>query len=186
MTRTTTLRLVAPLAAIVAALSIAACGDDNSSDDSANSAEASTTTQTVAVQSVSGAGDVLVNDQGQVLYTNNRDSAGKVACTGECAAIWVPLTLPSGTTSPTGPSDVASQLGTEAGPNGDMQVTFDGKPLYTFTQDMPGEASGDGFNDSFAGTSFTWSVASVGGSSGGGQAAQTTTSSSNSSGGYGY
>ena len=189
MTRTTTLRPAAPLVAVATALLLAACGGSNSSDDSTNtsaSTSASGGGQTVAVKSVSGVGDVLVDANGQVLYTNDMDSAKKVACTGECAAIWVPLTLPSGTTSPTGPSDVASELGTVAGANGEMQVTYDGKPLYTFVQDGPGEATGDGVTDSFAGTSFTWSVASTSESSGGGAAEQTTTSSPSSSGGGGY
>ena len=74
------------------------------------------------------------------------------------------------------------------------QLTFNGKPLYTFVQDSPGQATGNGVTDSFGGTSFTWTAASTGGSaaSSGSSAMPTTTSSSSSSsggssgGGYGY
>jgi len=41
-----------------------------------------------------------------------------------------------------------------------MQVTYDGKPLYTFTLDsQPGELTGNGVTDQFGGTQFTWHAA---------------------------
>ena len=175
-------------AALALALGVAAGGDDDSisSDNSSTAASTTTGSDTVTVQSVSGVGDALVDAEGQVLYTNDMDTGSKVACSGECVAIWVPLTVSAGTT-PTGPSDLGGKLGVVTNPAGDQQVTLDGKPLYTFTQDSAGEATGDGFTDSFGGTTFTWSVAS----NGAGAAAttpETTTSSSSSSdgGGYGY
>jgi len=173
-------------AALALALGVAACGDDDSSssDNSTTAASTATGSETVSVQSVSGVGDVLVDAEGQVLYTNDMDTGSKVACGGECAAIWVPLTVSAGT-DPTGPADLGGKLGVVTNPAGDQQVTLDGKPLYTFTQDSPGEATGDGFSDSFGSTSFTWSVASAGGG-GAATAPETTTSSSDSSGGYGY
>ena len=90
-----------------------------------------------------------------------------VACTGPCTKIWVPLTVPSGTTPSSDNSSVQGKLGTVKDPDGQTQVTFGGKPLYTFVQDSPGQATGDGFTDSFGGTSFTWTAATSGGSSSG-------------------
>jgi predicted lipoprotein with Yx(FWY)xxD motif len=47
-------------------------------------------------------------------------------------------------------------------PDGTRQVTLDGRRLYTFVQDEPGEVTGDGFSDAFDGQQFTWHVVSVG------------------------
>jgi hypothetical protein len=47
--------------------------------------------------------------------------------------------------------------------NGGSQVTWGGKPLYTFVQDSPGQVTGNGVTDQFSGTSFTWTATTVGG-----------------------
>ncbi len=47
-----------------------------------------------------------------------------------------------------------------------VQVTYSGRPLYSFTQEGPGEVTGDGFQDAFGGQQFTWHVVSVGGGGG--------------------
>jgi predicted lipoprotein with Yx(FWY)xxD motif len=74
----------------------------------------------------------------------------------------VPLTL-SGSGKPTGTSDVQAKLGTVDRPDGATQVTYEGKPLYTFVEDTrPGQVTGNGFHDQFGGQQFTWEVASVG------------------------
>jgi hypothetical protein len=77
-------------------------------------------------------------------------------------------------------------LGTTQGSDGSTQVTFGGKPLYTFAEDTPGQVTGNGFSDSFGGTHFVWTAATVSGSSAGSAPPATTQGSSggNSSGGY--
>ncbi len=177
------IRRHAPLLTIalvaLAALGLAACGGSGSSSGS-STASASTAAGTISTKSISGVGTVLVDSSGQALYTNNRDSGKTVACTSECAGIWMPLTASSG--EPTSSDGaVQAKLGVVATKDGN-QVTFDGKPLYTFAQDSPGQVTGDGVTDSFGGTSFTWTVAS----SGAAPAPSTTSSSSGSSGGGGY
>jgi predicted lipoprotein with Yx(FWY)xxD motif len=175
----------------VLAIALAACGgsDDNSSSDG-DTAAATTgggSGADVSVQSVSGVGDVLVDSQGNALYTNDQDSGSNIACTGECTSIWPPLAAPSSGQPSSDDTSVQAKLGVVNLPDGTGQVSFDGKPLYSFVQDSSGQATGDGVTDSFGGTSFTWTVASTGGgsaSSGGG--AGTSTSGSSSSGGYGY
>ena len=47
-------------------------------------------------------------------------------------------------------------------PDGADQLTFDGLPLYSFTEEGPGQLDGDGFVDDFAGTHFEWSAATTG------------------------
>jgi len=85
-----------------------------------------------------------------------------------CLSVWIPLTVAKGG-MPTG----ASQLGTITRPDdGATQVTWQGRPLYTFTGDKaPGDASGNGFKDV-----GTWKAATLGSAS----------SSSSTGGGYGY
>jgi predicted lipoprotein with Yx(FWY)xxD motif len=72
-------------------------------------------------------------------------------------------------------------LGTVKRPDGSEQVTFDGDPLYKFTEEGPGEVTGDGLVDSFGGQRFTWHVASPAGAASG----DSTTTTSPDSGGYG-
>jgi hypothetical protein len=49
-----------------------------------------------------------------------------------------------------------------------MQVTYNGKPLYTFRLDQaPGDAHGANFQDSFSGTTFTWRAVDASGAPGG-------------------
>ena len=170
------------------AIGLAACDSSNSSSSTTSAAAANTVAAggaTVATKSISGVGTVLVDSKGNALYTNNMDTGSKVACTGECTAIWPPLTASSGAKPTSADSSVQAKLGVAKG----GQVTYGGKPLYTFVQDSPGQATGNGVMDSFGGTNFTWTAATVSGQAGSGGAAPTTTSSGSSSGGgggYGY
>lgn len=183
------------LVAIAAAVALAACGDDDSDSDTAASgsttaAAAAAGASTISAQSVDGL-DALVDADGKALYINDQDTAGKVACTDECATIWLPVTT-QGQPSSDDPS-VEAKLGVITGPGGESQVTFDGKPLYSFTEEGPGEVTGNGFTDSFGGVTFTWTAATVGGSQQGAGAATTQTettetedSGASGGGGYGY
>jgi predicted lipoprotein with Yx(FWY)xxD motif len=160
-----------PLVAIVAAVGLAACGGGSSDDDSATAAAAGTNGQTVAVQDVGDAGSVLVDSSGQALYASDVEANGMVACTDGCESFWEPLTTNSG--KPTG--SVPGKLGVIDRPDGGgQQVTFNGRPLYSFTQEGPGEVTGDGFSDAFDGQQFTWNVVSV--AAGGSQSSQPDTS----------
>jgi predicted lipoprotein with Yx(FWY)xxD motif len=181
---------LALLAVPVLAVALAACGGSSNSNSSGSSNASSSSpvqtgggSDTVSTKSVSGVGTVLVDSKGNVLYTNNQDTASKMACSSSCQSIW-PALKASGGQPTSSDSAVQAKLGVAAG-----QVTFDGKPLYTFVEDSPGQATGNGFMDSFNGTSFTWTAAMASGtaSSSGSNAAAappaTTSSSSSSSGG---
>jgi predicted lipoprotein with Yx(FWY)xxD motif len=96
---------------------------------------------------------VLTNNAGRTLYSLSVEKHGKFICTGSCLGTWKPLTVPAGT-KPMGP--VA--LGTVMRPEGRTQVTYNGRPLYTFAGDKkPGEANGEGFKDV-----GTWHAAAIG------------------------
>ena len=158
--------------ALVFAAALAGCGGSGSS---AGSPATTASNDTVSTSDVSGTGTVLVDSKGMALYSPEQEKSGKIMCTGECTSIWVPLTV-SG--SPTGASDIASKLGTVTRPDGSKQVTFDGKPLYTFAEDQgPNSVTGNGTKDQFSGVSFTWHVAAPG---------AVTTTNTSSGGGYGY
>lgn len=176
----------------VAAVALAACGGNDSSSTTTASqatsgASGGSQAGAISVQSIDGS-DVLVDSQGQALYTNNMDTGSKTACTGECTSIWIPVKAPSSGQPTADDSSVNAELGTVDTPDGTTQVTFDGKPLYTFAEDSSGQVNGDGVTDSFGGVSFSWSVATPSGDASGSSTAPTTTDSGTSGGGgnYGY
>jgi predicted lipoprotein with Yx(FWY)xxD motif len=86
---------------------------------------------------------VLTNTKGLTLYTLSGEVNGKFICTGSCLKSWPPLLVAAGT-KPTGPV----KLGTIKRPEGKIQVTFKGMPVYTFAGDSrKGEANGEGLKD---------------------------------------
>jgi predicted lipoprotein with Yx(FWY)xxD motif len=97
---------------------------------------------------------VLVNRKGLTLYSLSAERKGKFICTNAaCLSFWTPLVVAKGTT-PTG----VGGLATIKRPNGAIQVTFRGGPLYTFYLDHKrGDAKGEGFKDV-----GTWHAAAAG------------------------
>jgi predicted lipoprotein with Yx(FWY)xxD motif len=95
----------------------------------------------------------LVSRSGFTLYSLSAETHGRFICTDKtCMSLWKPLTVARGT-KPTG----ASHLATVRRPDGRTQVTFSGKPLYTFVNDTkPGQAKGEGFKDV-----GTWHIAAL-------------------------
>jgi predicted lipoprotein with Yx(FWY)xxD motif len=116
----------------------------------ASSASAATTT----VETGHALGKkVLVTPSGRTLYSLSAETNGRFICKGSCLSTWHPLLIKAGK-KPTG----AHSLGTIRRPSGQIQVTYRGKPLYTFAGDHKrGDAKGEGFKDV-----GTWHVASVG------------------------
>ena len=170
-------RLLTPAAVVAVALGVAACGSSGS-DGSATPGSTASGSDTVAVKTVDGVGKVLVDPNGMALYSSDLDASGKPACDGACATIWKPLTIASG--QPTAASGVG-KVGVVARADGMRQVEVDGKPVYTFAEDSPGNVTGNGVSDAFAGKHFTWTAAMANGSSGSGSAS---TASDADSGGY--
>jgi predicted lipoprotein with Yx(FWY)xxD motif len=99
---------------------------------------------------------VLTNNAGRTLYSLSVEKHGNFICTGGCLATWKPLVVTAGT-KPTGPAT----LGTVKRPDGRTQVTYKGRPLYTFKGDSKsGEANGEGIKDV-----GTWHAATLASSS---------------------
>ena len=96
----------------------------------------------VLIVQKSALGYVLAAANGQVVYTYDKDTKnGAPTCTGSCAAIWPPLTgHPVASAADTG----LGALNTVSDANGAKQITYNGKPLYTFKGAKPLYTSGNG------------------------------------------
>lgn len=81
---------------------------------------------------------ILADTTGKTLYTFDKDSGGKSACYGNCAAAWPPAIAASG-------AEARGDFGLAKRDDGAMQWTFKGRPLYHFAGDtQPGQRLGDG------------------------------------------
>lgn len=165
----------------LAALVLAACGGSGgSSGDSGggNAGAMGTNGGAVSVKSVDNS-DVLTNSQGKTLYTANVEKGGQIMCTGQCTSFWMPAEG-SAAQAKTAAADLNLNIGVVKRPDGKDQLTVAGKPLYSFTQEGAGKLTGNGFQDAFNGTQFSWSAATKGATT------PASSSGSGSSGGSGY
>jgi predicted lipoprotein with Yx(FWY)xxD motif len=182
------------LPALAASLLLAACGSSSSSNTTSSpastqaAAQSSNSSSVVVKSATSPLGTILVDSQGMTLYHLSGEQGGKFICTGSCLAVWHPLTVPAGRQ----PSGEVGSLGTVKRPEGTVQVTYKGTPLYTFAQDkQTGETNGQGIKDV-----GTWSVITTSSSSTPAASTSSTpaaaapstgnSSESSSGGGYGY
>src|SRR2546421_4136880 len=140
------------------AITLAACSSEANAPAASTSPTASATaTQTatpspspsaaapvVMAQPVGSMGTLVVAAaNNHTLYTFDSDSPGVSRCSGQCAAIWPPLTVAAGQT-PTGGNGVTGQLGTITRTDGAFQVTYKGLPLYFFhTDGQAGDTKGN-------------------------------------------
>ena len=184
------------LPAIAASLLIAACGSSSSSSTISSAASTQPAAQTasspssaVLVKTASNAlGRILIDSQGMTLYHLSGEQNGKFICTSSaCVGVWHPLIAPSSGT----PSGEVGSLGTVKRPDGTVQITYKGTPLYTFTGDQQsGETKGQGIKDvgtwSAVTTSSSSTPAASTSSTPATPAPSTGSSSESSSGGYGY
>jgi predicted lipoprotein with Yx(FWY)xxD motif len=96
----------------------------------------------VATATIAGVGRVLVFGH-HVLYVHSTDTRRHSTCTGACATFWPPLVVSRQATHHLGH---VHGLGTIRRPNGRLQVTINGHPLYVFSGDKNLTAAmGQGF-----------------------------------------
>ena len=142
----------------VAGIAAAACGSSQSSPTTTKASSASTgaAAQSLRLESstLPSVGSVLTGPNGRTLYYFTTDTSGATSCTGQCAVVWPPLVVPSGTT-PTLPSGVSGNVSTASRPDGTTQVTYQGHRLYYFEGDT---AAG---TDKGQGVDGTWFVLST-------------------------
>jgi predicted lipoprotein with Yx(FWY)xxD motif len=110
----------------------------------------------ISARTLPGVGAVLVDRSGKTLYSPQQEAHGTIMCTGGCLNFWFPVPATAGATGHA-PAGVTGVLGTIHRPGGLTQLTYNGKPLYTFLLDQaPGQAHGNNFTDHFGSASFTW------------------------------
>jgi predicted lipoprotein with Yx(FWY)xxD motif len=127
--------------ALAAAILLVACGNKATTPSGGGNSSA-----TVHTASVGSLGSVLVDSKGFTLYHNTQENSGQIVCTGQCASVWPPLLLASGASAPTG-SGLSGTLSTITRPDGSVQVTLKGFPLYTYSSDSgPGQSNGQGIS----------------------------------------
>jgi predicted lipoprotein with Yx(FWY)xxD motif len=152
----------ASLAVGLATVLLAACGGGDDGNGNATAADAGR--GIVSVQDVDGT-DVLVDSEGKTLYSAEVEQDGSILCTGACTSIWDPVGA-SASKADSAARDLGLDLGVISRPDGGEQLTFEGLPLYSFTEEGPGQLDGDGFVDDFQGTHFEWAAAATGPGSG--------------------
>lgn len=79
---------------------------------------------------------ILVDARGMTVYSFDKDKRRKSACTGQCADNWPPVQASTAV--------LPLPFNTIKRPDGTLQVTYKGKPMYTFIKDKnPGDKTGD-------------------------------------------
>lgn len=84
-------------------------------------------------------GNILQSKNKLPLYYWNveKRAGGKIRCTGECARVWPPLVVKSRAAVPRTMRGVKGTFGVVKRPDGRLQVTFRGLPLYAYHDDPP-------------------------------------------------
>jgi predicted lipoprotein with Yx(FWY)xxD motif len=164
----TPVRLAAVAVALVA-LAVAGCGGDDEAQAPATTAEAAATTTTTTTEPAAAAdpaelarrppgaaglrvparsarivaetsdfGRVLFDANGQVVYAFEIDGENRSNCTSaDCVQAWPPVLTREPPSAGTGVDE--RLLGTIRRSNGQLQVTYNGRPLYFYEHEAPGE-----------------------------------------------
>jgi len=154
-----TMKQTRPILAFVAVAAFGMTACSNSDDNAAaattpapTSAAASPTADpdavTFSATSVGEVGTVLIDSEGYTLYLLAPEKNGKIECVKECLDFWPAIVVESGQTAAAGDGVDASLLGTIERPEGGIQVTYGGYPVYLFAGDKKaGQANGQGVQD---------------------------------------
>jgi predicted lipoprotein with Yx(FWY)xxD motif len=174
---------LAAVAMLAAACGSSAAGTSSGYGGSSGNGGKATSAKGVSTRQLSGIGKALVTSAGMTIYTprSPAETGGNIKCTGPCLSFWSPVTGSS-----VKASGLPGTFGTIHRPDGKTQLTYDGRPLYTFRLDTSAGQSHNNFQDSFGGTSFTWAVVTAAGVAGGAGGGASPAPSSSYSYGSGY
>jgi predicted lipoprotein with Yx(FWY)xxD motif len=88
-------------------------------------------------------GTILTDTRGRAVYLFEADKGPTSTCTGGCVQAWPPLTTKGAPIAGAGVN--AALLATSPRPDGTMQLTYNGHPLYYYDDDHgPGTTAGQG------------------------------------------
>jgi len=174
------MRLVTLPAVLAAAALIVGCGSSNSSSSGSTGSQSQSTSTSSSTSTSTGAvplaaatvgslhRTVLTGAGGRTLYVLTPETSTHLLCTSSaCVQAWPPVTVSSASALPHAVAGVSGTLGTVTRPDGTVQVTIDGQPLYTYAGDSgSGQANGEGLQ-SFGGTWYVVSPAGAAVHSGG-------------------
>ena len=84
-------------------------------------------------------GAILATPKKQALYYWNveKRAGGKIRCTGSCARLWPPLVVKTRSAVPNQVTGIKGVFGVIKRPNGKLQVTHKGLPVYTYVHEGP-------------------------------------------------
>jgi predicted lipoprotein with Yx(FWY)xxD motif len=84
-------------------------------------------------------GPILATTKKKALYYWNveKRAGGKIRCKGACARAWPPLIVRSRSAVPTRISGIPGRFGVVRRPDGRLQVTHRGLPVYTYAHERP-------------------------------------------------
>ena len=93
-------------------------------------------------------GAILATPKKQALYYWNveKRAGGKVRCKGACARAWPPLLVRSRAAVPRRIAGIPGRFGVVRRPNGRLQLTHRGLPVYTYAHEGPGQVLCDDVN----------------------------------------
>jgi len=93
----------------------------------------------------SSLGSFLVDSNGMTLYYRTNDSANTSNCSGACATTWPPVIT---SVIPQVATGISGQMSLITRTDGQMQLTYNGWPLYNFSSDKnSGDTNGQGINN---------------------------------------
>lgn len=128
------------LPALLAAALIAGCGGSSGGSMLGNNVIPPPAGGPLATMTIKGAPG-FVNTAGHTVYVFDADLAnpGQSNCNSTCAQNWPPIAAPTGSL-PAGWSTITRT-------DNSKQLAYQGRPLYTFINDVnPGDANGDNLN----------------------------------------
>ncbi len=93
---------------------------------------------------------VLARGDRQALYYWNREKHGKIRCVGACAEAWPPYIVGKKRKVPKRIRGFKGKFGKVRRPDGRYQLTFKGRPLYTYAHERRGVVLCDDVDGWFA------------------------------------
>jgi predicted lipoprotein with Yx(FWY)xxD motif len=86
-------------------------------------------------------GAILATPKKQALYywAVEKRAGGKIRCTGSCAKLWPPLVVKNRAAVPRHIAGIKGAFGVVKRPNGRLQVTHNGLPVYTYVHEGPAQ-----------------------------------------------